>query len=465
MKDFFKYVLVVIVCLSCMLIFNFALEPSIVSIQKGESNGIYDTYILKYSNGKSDTITIKNGENGEDLSLQELYEATKIAKGYGDEYTMLDFIDEYLSLSIEEKDESKAYLGALSTVAVYSTFPTYVDLTAKKAYGVSIGSGVIYQTAGDSDNFYIITNYHVLYNKNSLRSDKMSEKYTCFLFGSNVEVNATQITGGYSVSYGSDAIDCAYVGGSMENDIAVLKVKDSSRITNSNAKPVKVYDGDPVMGQSIVAIGNSEGKGISVTKGVISVDSEYQSMLACDDETQITFRAMRIDAAVNSGNSGGGVFDTNGKLVGIVNSKIIKDGVEGMAFALPATLSTRIIDNIIENSSETNKSAIKPTLGIKAKIVSSKAEYDSESKGVKILEEVVVDTISDNSICEDLKSGDKIVSVIVSGKEYIIDRFYKLKDLTWIMKKGSVVIFNVIRANNPVTISVVMSNNSYSTVK
>ena len=99
LKEFFKYVIVILVCLACTAIYNaFAAQPSIVGITKGGSNGVYDTYVIKYSNGKTDTITIKNGEDGNDVSVEDLYLATKTAKGYGDEYTILDFINEYMSV-------------------------------------------------------------------------------------------------------------------------------------------------------------------------------------------------------------------------------------------------------------------------------------------------------------------------------------------------------------------------------
>ncbi len=465
-KDFFKYLIVILVCIGCVFAYESLLSPSIVSIYKSETNGLYDTYVFEYSNGKKDLITIKNGEDGKDSSIEDLYQAAKILNGYGDDYTILDFIKEYASFSIEQQDEAKAYLGALSSVEVYSAFPTGVSSNSGTYYGMGMGSGVIFQTEGDTENYYIITNYHVVYNTASISSNKLAEKFTCFLYGSKVEITSKNVGYGYQFTYGSDAIDCEYVGGSMQYDIAVLKVKDSTLIKKSNAKPVTVCKNDPVMGQTIVAIGNAQGLGVSATKGIVSVDSEYQEMTACDGNTTIVYRAIRIDASVNAGNSGGGVFNTNGELVGIVNSKLSDEEIEGMAFALPAELSVRIANNIIANATENNHSAYKPTLGLTLKINSSKAEYNAESNGVKIIETVSIEKIEDNSVCRDLlKVGDIVNSVVVGGKEYTIDRMYKLVDLTWLMKKDEPVVFKVTRLGNSEDITIVVSRLVFGAVQ
>ena len=266
-KEFFKYFIVVFVCLICMIVYNLCLaQPSIVSITKGESNGVYDTYIVKYSNGKADSITIKNGEDGAGVTVNDLYLATKTALNKGDDYTLLDFINDYMNYTVEERDETKAYVGALSTVEVYCEFPTTIDiLTNKKGYGLSMGAGVIYQSESDLNNYYIITNYHVVYNRESISTNNIATKTTCFLYGANVEITQTNVSSSsYAYSYGSDGFNCEYIAGSMENDIAVLKVTNPSVITNSSARPVKICKDDPVIGESVVAIGNPQGNSLSL---------------------------------------------------------------------------------------------------------------------------------------------------------------------------------------------------------
>lgn len=466
MKEFFKYALVVVISFACMIVYNLCTtQPSIIGITKGVSDGVYDTYIVNYSNGKTDAITIKNGENGKDISVQDLYLATKTAQNKGDDYTLLDFINEYLSFTVDERDETKAYLGALSTVEVYCEFPTTIDfLSGKQGYDLAAGAGLIYQPEGVTDEYYIVTNYHMVYNRSSLSTDNITTKITCFLYGSNTEITSNELSsGGYTFTYGSDGFNCTYVGGSMENDIAVLKVNDPSVITSSNARPVTVSQDDPIVGETVVAIGNPEGMGTSVTRGVVSVDSEYLSMTAVDNVTTITFRAIRFDASINGGNSGGGLFNTKGELVGIVNSKLEATEIEGMAFALPVQNSIRVADNLIKNAS--TKKASKAVLGLKTKIATSKAEFDAETNNIKIVETIEVVEVSSGSISEGkLMAGDIINSVVIDGVTYNIDRNFRLSELVWLMDKDKVITFNITRMNNPETAVVVITEECFKTV-
>lgn len=469
-KDFFKYFMVVLVCLVCMVVYNLcATQPSIVSITKGESNGVYDTYIVKYSNGKADSITIKNGEDGKGVTVNDLYLATKTALNKGDDYTLLEFINDYMNYTVEERDETKAYVGALSTVEVYCEFPTTIEiLTNKKGYSLSTGAGVIYQSENDLDSYYIITNYHVVYNRESISTNNIATKITCFLYGSNVEITQKNVnSSSYSYTYGPDGFNCEYIAGSMENDIAVLKVTNPNVITNSSAKAVKVCKDDPVIGETVVAIGNPQGLGTSVTKGIVSVDSEYMTMKASDNVTKITFRAIRIDAPINGGNSGGGLFNTNGELIGIVNSKLQATEIEGMAFALPVNNCIRVVEKIIKNSklSEPIYKATKPKLGISLKINSSKAVYNAETNSIKIVEKIEVDSVDSNSISAGkLFAGDIINSVTIDAVTYEIDRDFRLTELVWLMEKDKVITINVTRLSNNEIVNLVITQDCIASV-
>ena len=125
-------------------------------------------------------------------------------------------------------------------------------------------------------------------------------------------------------------ISAEYIGGSLTYDIAVLKITDSEIYSESIAKKAELADRTVFAGETAIAIGNPEADGISSTVGVVSVDSEYLTMTGADDVTEVTFRVMRIDTAVNSGNSGGGLFNDQGELIGIVNAKIMTDDIENI---------------------------------------------------------------------------------------------------------------------------------------
>ena len=126
-----------------------------------------------------------------------------------------------------------------------------------------------------------------------------------------------------------------------------------------------------------------------------------------------------------------------------------------MAFALPAVTSIRLADNVIANASATNKSPIKVDLGIELVIKSSSAVYDAENLTVKIVEEICVSDISTNSVCHgSLVVGDKLVSVLIDGQLYVIDREFRLDDLSWKIKPNTVMVFNVERSNANATIPI-----------
>ena len=93
-------------------------------------------------------------------------------------------------------------------------------------------------------------------------------------------------------------------------------------------------------GDAVVAIGNPLGYGLSVTTGVVSRPTESVTF----DNTTMTL--LRTDAAVNSGNSGGGLFNLNGELVGIVNAKIAANTVDNVGYAIPSTTVVKSINDL-----------------------------------------------------------------------------------------------------------------------
>lgn len=125
-----------------------------------------------------------------------------------------------------------------------------------------------------------------------------------------------------------DVYDAALVGNDVASDLAVIK------ITPNEEKPLTYVQqgcsGDLVVGESVIAIGNPLGMGLTVSTGIVSATEREISM---NDGTSMTL--IQTDAAINSGNSGGGLFNLQGQLIGIVNAKYSASGVEGLAFAIP----------------------------------------------------------------------------------------------------------------------------------
>ena len=419
-------------------------EPtvSIHSIEKTASDGLIDTYTITYTNGATSQFTITNGEDAKDITFQDVWEDAQ-AKGYEGDYWQ--FLKDYLSTSAEpDTTVTSTHRALFSAVSIYAEHKvnevSYNWLGGKvitPTTSIGAGAGVIYKM-DTNGNAYIITNYHVVYNKDSINTNKIGTTHVYLYGGSNYCAyktnNGKQVydSNNYPViEYGNDAIECEYVGGSMTYDIAVLRVKNSDILKSSQARAVDIADGYTV-GETVVAIGNPEAEGISATQGIVSVDSEYITMTAADETTTVDFRVMRVDCAINGGNSGGGLFNREGKLIGIVNAKIVDDEIENMGYAIPVELAINIADNLIDyNEINSSLQLQQFKLGIETQTMNSHAVLDVNTARTYIVEDVVVVSVSTNSVAKTmgLHIGDQLVSIQINDNDPLaITRSYILHD-------------------------------------
>lgn len=309
----------------------------------------------------------------------------------------------------------------------------------------SAGSGVIYQMDKSEGDAFIITNYHVVYDVDSNTADGISDDISVYLYGSETE---------------EGAISAAYVGGSMYYDIAVLRVEDSELLRASDACAADVADSDRVtVGESAIAIGNAKGYGISASLGVVSVDSEYITMTAADEETEVSFRVMRVDTAVNSGNSGGGLYDGEGNLIGIVNAKIIDDGVENIGYAIPSNIATSVADNVIDHCWGTSLSQVqRAVLGVTVTVEDSRAVYDASTGLVTVEETVSVYEVASGSLAASvLRTGDVLISATLNGETKNITRQHHVIDLMLDARAGDTVSLRILRGGTETTVSVTVT--------
>ncbi len=345
--------------------------------------------------------------------------------------------------------------GLLSSVTVYSHFVKTVSSGSIFGFGrgqqtqdydyYSAGSGVIYQLDKASGSAFIITNYHVVYDSSSNTSNKISNDINIFIYGKEMD---------------EYAIPAKYIGGSMTYDIAVLYVENSELLKKCELAPISIADSDDISaGQYAIAIGNPEARGISVTYGVVSVPSEYISMTAVDNVTQISWRVVRIDTAVNSGNSGGGLFNDKGELIGIVNSKVSSSSVENIGYAIPSNVAIAIADNIIYYCFGTEKEAVqRALLGVTVQTVDSEAKIDKKTGLIRIYEKVQISEISDNAIANGkLETGDIIKSVTLGNTTKIVDRKYQIIDLLLKARAGDVVKIEVERNGKTQTVEITIT--------
>ena len=340
--------------------------------------------------------------------------------------------------------------GLRSAVSIICNFTATVQQggrrpsTTTKEYA-SAGSGVIYSLNKSEGDAFIITNYHVVYDSSSNTKNGISEDIKIYLYGSELEEKAIKAT---------------YVGGSLYYDIAVLHVDNSEILKASDVSAVEIADSDKVsVGDIAIAVGNAKGLGVSASSGIVSVDSEYITMAAADGKTEVSFRLMRVDTAVNSGNSGGGLYDGEGRLIGIVNAKIVDDGVENIGYAIPSNIAVSIAENIIDYCFGTDLERVqRAMLGIVVTALDSKAVYDTASGSISIKETVSVYEISESSLAYGaLQAEDVLLRAKLNGKTVEITRQYHIIDLMLDVRVGDTVEITILRGGEEKTVSVKIS--------
>ena len=259
--------------------------------------------------------------------------------------------------------------------------------------GVSSGSGVII-----SEDGYIVTNNHVIEDGRSVT----------IIMRDGTEYPAEIV--------GSDDV----------LDIAVLKIEATGLVP-----AVIGTSGSVEIGETAVVIGNPLGKfGNSVTSGVVSgLDRE----ITIDDETMIL---MQTDAAVNPGNSGGGLFNDRGELIGVIVAKSGGTNVEGLGFAIPIDDAKKVISDLMEYGYVTGR----PQLGIE--VVEIGNSMTAMRYGVNRLGLYIGNVENDSQAYNDgLRIGDCIVSI--DGEE--ITTFATMKQILARHSVGDVLTIEVIR--------------------
>ena len=449
MKKFLKSLVLVLIMLPAMFIFTACGTPTVIDIQKTNTTEAGTVYTVYYSNGTTSSITVQNGKDGQSIDVEALFRLG-VTKGYytddltGYQKFLTDLVKGGATEITAEAGVGKAMQSAVS---VFAKFPIASRNYPYNSSEILCGAGVIYKM--DSEYSYIITNYHVLYDSASLNSTGYPESVYIYQYG--VDVSIQLVNNDYVI--GGAAVKCDYIGGSMNYDIAVLRAKTSNLVANnSNARAVDVATGYSVS-ETIYAIGNPEGKGISVTKGIVSVESETVEITAADGSTDVNFRVLRMDTAINGGNSGGGVFNQNGELVGIANAKLVyasdKTPIEGMAYALPFDNATKVADNLMYYYAEQNSFShvLKLQLGVTYKTQNSKQVYNVNGSLTIVDEISVTESPKINSIAYSigLKKGDIITHLTINDKIYVINRSFELGDLLLNVRTGDKIVITYTR--------------------
>ena len=222
----------------------------------------------------------------------------------------------------------------LTTAEIYAKYVNScvgitVDIVSTNVFGQTVtgaaaGSGFVITEDG-----YILTNYHVIDGANSIK----------VTFDNGKEYTAT------------------YVGGEEKNVIAVIKV-DATGLT-----PVVIgKSSDMLVGEQVTTIGNPLGElTFSESTGIISA---LDRSITMSDGRQMNM--IQTDCAINSGNSGGPLFNSHGEVIGIVSAKYSSGSnsssasVEGLGFAIPMDDVANMVSDLVKNGYVTGK----PIMGI-----------------------------------------------------------------------------------------------------
>ena len=233
------------------------------------------------------------------------------------------------------------------------------------------GSGIII-----SDDGYILTNNHVVSSNNSDNNFyQVSEasKLTVTLFNDTTEYEAK------------------IIGKDEQTDLAVIK------IDKTNLPKAEFADSDSIkVGEFAMAVGNPIGMQSSVTSGIVSAVN--REVIDSDGKK---FILIQTDAAINAGNSGGALVNSEGKVIGVNTLKMAGNGIEGMGFAIPINSTTDITSQLIQFSK-----VKRPYIGIRGMDLDEKT-----AKANNLVVGVYVKYTEDFSSAEKagIKPGDVII--------------------------------------------------------
>ena len=401
-----KIVLVMILIIPCIFMFS--------ACGKNGKNGL-SAYDIAVKNGfvgtEAEWLESLKGKDAEKIDTYDLYlQAVEHDAFQG---TYLDFIKQNLMTAAD----TTSLVANSCTASVVSIYPYNSNQTPSPTGA----SGVVY-SLDENGNAIIVTNYHLVYLATS--PTKAYSNYSLYLYGQD----------------STKAIPATYVGGSADYDIAVLKVTQSEVLKTSNAKQVSLQTQNAILGETCLAIGNPNKDGISITRGVVSRDSEQVSMSVAG--TTKLRRVLRHDAYITYGSSGGGLFNMNGELIGITNGGDTASNHTN--YAIPANLVYSVVENILSDCLNKETYSM-TTLSLNAIIVAAETQttYNKSTGYIDILDKVIFAEIESDSVIKstDLASGDNIKTLTINKDEInektiAITRAFEVKEFLMFANVG-----------------------------
>ena len=303
--------------------------------------------VIRYESSRSQTGTVSKNETAMLQGVREKSVLNTVTVDSGKEMTAAEVYAANVN----------------STVGITTSITT--NYWGFQTTSAAAGSGFILTEDG-----YILTNYHVVENSNSITV----------------------------AMYNGDTYDATLIGYDESNDVAVLKV-DAQGLS-----PVVVGDSDNLnVGDSVVAIGNPLGElTFSLTAGLVSAKDREVTL-----SNSLTMDLIQTDCAINSGNSGGALFNLYGEVIGITNAKYSSSSssnasIDNIGFAIPINHVLPIVKSIIEKGYIS-----KPYVGVSVSDVNKQTQLYGIPAGA------AVQSVSDGSPAAEagLQAGDVITRV------------------------------------------------------
>lgn len=300
------------------------------------------------------------------------------------------------AISLTEYSETST---AVAAKVLPSIVGIEIEYNVNSMFGSSTssasGSGIII-----SEDGYILTNNHVVSTSTSSSSSSSTNSYYQVSSATSIKVKL----------YNDDTVyEAEIVGTDDQTDLAVIKI-DKTGLT-----PAEFGDSDSVqVGEFAMAIGSPLGLSTSVTCGIISAVNV--EITTTDNET---YNVIQTDAAINSGNSGGALVNSQGQVIGINTLKLSGTGIEGIGFAIPINDTIDVIEQLIEH----NK-VLRPYVGITGRTID-----EETARQYNLVEGVYVQSVEDFSAAQiaGIKAGDVIVEF--DGEEVTsVDEITELKN-------------------------------------
>lgn len=379
-----------------------------LSLLGGLVGGVISSVI--YRNRQSSTCCYTEGSNNSIGNSSVIGGNAVVQEGNRDKVT----IEKQPIDTSKQKSIQQVYADNVDSIVGISTNFVTENWWGGKQEGGSAGSGVVYSADG-----YILTNHHVI--------DKAESITVYFHNGTNMP--ATLI--GYDET----------------NDIAVLKV------AATGLQPAILGDSDNlIVGDTVLAIGNPLGElTFALTTGVVSTPPRSVTM-----SENLNMTLIQTDCAINSGNSGGGLFNLYGELIGITNAKYSTNGltqatIDNIGFAIPITDIKYIIEGMI-----TKGEYEKPYIGISASSAAAPSTDKNAPDGVLI-------TGVENGLPA-AKAGIQPGDIITHFGDTTITNFDDLRNAVKKCKNGEKLEVTVYRRGEYIKLELIMGVQTYPAI-